>query len=98
MAIDVKKAINIAQDQASLFFEDEKIKNLMLEEVEYDDEDKCWLITLGYDSPNPIRKKTGSISAIFQDQTIEEEIKRQYKIFEINGKTGKFISMKIRNV
>ncbi len=94
MSIDVKQAVKSAREQATLFFEEEDIKNLMLEEVEYDDNSDIWLITLGYDSPNTVKRRSGP--NIYQ--TIQEEVKRVYKIFNLNGETGKFISMKIRDV
>jgi len=67
----------------------------MLEEVEYDDKDDAWLVTLGYDSRGLIKRKSG-LSPLEIDE--EEEVKRRYKLFKIKGQTGELISMKIRNV
>lgn len=94
MGIDVKQAVKTAREQADLLFEGERVINLMLEEVEFDEAGNKWLITLGYDSTSKIIKKSGP--QIFP--TIEEETKRQYKVFSIDGNTGNFISMKIRDV
>jgi hypothetical protein len=94
MTIDVKQAVHAAREQASLLFEGEEVQHLMLEEVELDNSKNVWLITLGYDSPSKVTKRSGP--QLFQ--TIEEETKRQYKVFSIDGDTGEFVSMKIRDV
>lgn len=94
MGIDVKQAVKAAKEQASLLFQGQEIKNLMLEEVEFDESSNKWLVTLGYDSPSKITKKSGP--QLFP--TIEEETKREYKVFSIDGDNGNFISMKIRDV
>ncbi len=92
--VDVKHAVKIAREQAQQLFENTALNNLALEEVEFDDTLNQWLITLGYDSPCIIRRKTGP--SMFQ--TVEEERKREYKVFRIDGHKGNFISMKIRDV
>ena len=54
-----------------------------------------WQITVGYDSPHVIVRKSGP-SSIFVNETREQE--RKYKLVRIDGITGDFISMKIRDI
>lgn len=60
--------------------------NLALEEVELSNDEKYWLITLGYNPPT-----TGFT------QLTGAGIKREYKQFKIDSTTGEVVSMKIRN-
>ncbi|EIJ43228.1 hypothetical protein BegalDRAFT_2375 [Beggiatoa alba B18LD] len=90
--IDVKQAIAIARQQAKMMFPPESIHNLALEEVEFNEDNHEWFITLGYDSPHKIIKKDTFVYSV-----IEETVKREYKIFRISS-DGKFLSMRIRNV
>ena len=94
MNIDVKQAVKIAREQAQQLFEDDKFFNFALEEVEFDDTKDQWLITLGFDTPHVITRKTGP--SLFP--TTEEERKRVYKIFSIDAHSGSLTSMKIRDV
>ena len=74
---------------------EDQLPNLALEEVEFDDKNEEWRITVGYDSPRVI-KKTSPASSLFGTTT--EETERNYKILRIDGHTGDFISMKIRKL
>lgn len=64
---------------------------LRLEEVEYDDADNAWLITLGYleedVDPNP---------PIIEPIRPHKKYERVYKVFRIDASTGTFRSMKLR--
>ncbi len=83
--IGVKNAIN----NVLSYFQDlypEKYTGITLEEVELSEDEKYWLITLG---GNRITDFTNILPSL---QT------KEYKIFKIESDTGKFISMKIREV
>ncbi len=58
----------------------------MLEELEESEDGKYWLVTVVYD----IEKLAGPIFG--------SQIARAYKSFRIDSRTGKVLSMKIRNV
>lgn len=86
--ISVGRAVKIAKEQAEMLFEGESLRNLALEEVELDEAKSQWLITLGFDSPHILRRKTGP--NLFP--TTEEERKREYKVFRINADDGALVS------
>ncbi|OUD15304.1 hypothetical protein [Thioflexithrix psekupsensis] len=74
--IDVTEAVAIACQQIKLLFKDElPIRNLALEEVEFDESGGEWLVTLGYDSPHKIVRKTGVTSMPLMPHDVEEEVK-----------------------
>jgi hypothetical protein len=64
---------------------------LRLEEVEFDDSSQSWLITLGYLAedvdPNP---------PVIRPIVERKKYERVYKVFRIDGHTGAFRAMKIR--
>jgi hypothetical protein len=100
--IDVTNAVKLARQYANDFYQDEKIKNLGLEEVLFDEEANEWRITLGYDSyrvkttetaPNPY-----SAISTFAPSNIEKETLREYKTFRIGAEDGVFKGMLIREV
>lgn len=95
MGIDIKNAVDAARDEAAELFANEPLVNLALEEIEFDEEKQHWLVTLGYDSPNRVTRKTTGPSLF---PTIEEEIPRKYKLFRIDANDGHLISMNIRSL
>jgi hypothetical protein len=77
--------------------------DVRLEEVERSSDGDQWLITLGYNlkiSKEEARASLGSkigISSIMSD-VMPDTVKREYKVFEVNARTGEVESMKIRTV
>lgn len=94
MNIDVNKAIKLGFEYVKDFYDNQNqnIPNLLLEEVELDEYQSQWLITIGFDF---IRKKTATDTLSFFPKTIIEK-ERVYKVVRIDANDGKFISMKIR--
>ena len=91
--IEVKEAVQVAKAAANDFLGAEMtLEDLMLEEVELNPNNKPWVITLGFNVPNPNKyERLGTVLA-GQIQT------RKYKTFIIDSETGEFRSMKIREV
>ncbi|MDY7004003.1 MAG: hypothetical protein SWX82_08585 [Cyanobacteriota bacterium] len=87
--IDVRVAVfaakNYLQSLPGLF--EYKIKELRLEEVEFSEDRKYWLITLGF-----IANTTGEEESFFSKK------ERDYKVFKVNAETGEVESMKIREL
>ena len=94
MAIGVKEAVQHAFQHAKQLYADTTIKNLLLEEVEFWEEDNEWHVTLGFDAGRRTEKVTGT--ALLPDRTYE--MVREYKIFYIDGEDGHFKKMQIRQV
>ncbi|MEM9538620.1 MAG: hypothetical protein AAGA60_03815 [Cyanobacteria bacterium P01_E01_bin.42] len=97
--IDVRDAVAAA----TKYFQEVRerignLKDLRLEEIELSDDEKFWLITLGFE----IVPQNSPIPDIVRDPLFpkieRKESEREYKIFKIDAKTGEVKSMKIRIV
>ncbi|WP_295400543.1 hypothetical protein [uncultured Thiocystis sp.] len=95
MTIGIKEAVKSAREQALQLFEEETLNHLALEEVEFDEATQHWLVTLGYDSPHKLKRKTTGPSLF---PTIEEEMQREYKVFRLDSNDCHLISMSIRSL
>ena len=67
--------------------------NLMLEEVEESEDGSYWLVTLGYDIRRHAYPLSGNLKDVFGPQVV-----RHYKVFKVDAKTGRILSMKIRSI
>lgn len=91
--------VELAVQKAHLYF-DKLFKNLysniLLEEIEFNETNKCWYVTLGYD----IRDTTGEQENPILSGIVMPKIKyrREYKVFRIKGEDGEVLSMKIRSI
>ena len=83
--IDVKEAAKIAEEYFVDLYPDQEYTNILLEEAEQDE--NVWSITLGYSIPNP----ASVLGVKLPDY-------RRYKVFKIDAKAGKVLSMKIHNL
>jgi hypothetical protein len=103
LQIDLKAAT----DSAYKFLREVKDKmgndfsDIRLEEVQRSHDRSRWLITLGYSVSVPQEgpshdPRIADLRAL--TATRSQTSKRQYKIFEVNAKTGEVESMKIRAV
>ena len=92
--VDVRFAVDAARNYIKDFQEllDNPLHNLRLEEVERTEDEKYWLITLGYDDPEGLKH----IPAFLTPETRLSS--REYKIFRVNSENGKVEAMNIRKV
>jgi hypothetical protein len=85
--IEVKQAIQIAQDYIKELYTGDEIRDLSLEEVEVAEDNKFWLVTLAFTKQmmqplNPMEAMTGPKYARF------------YKELKIDAEGGQVRSMK----
>lgn len=94
MKIDVRSAVVAAQNylQSLLDIMGGKIEDLRLEEVEVSEDDKFWLVTLGF--TRPADKAESPLKEILA----APGYRREYKIFKIDAETGNVESMRIREI
>ncbi len=90
--IDVKQAVAIAVRYVSELYAGESVLDLRLEEVEHTEDDRFWLITLGY-----LRKVPTRSGPVFT-QVLGPEYQRDYKTLKIDADSGAVHSMKIRTL
>ncbi|MBW4544085.1 MAG: hypothetical protein KME25_06540 [Symplocastrum torsivum CPER-KK1] len=96
--ITAKHAIKCAMDYLKSMKEDMgsgSISDIRLEEVELSEDEKDWLITLGYDVPVKDRILT---DLGITNPAIGQRYQREYKIFKVESKGGNVKSMKIRKI
>jgi hypothetical protein len=87
--MDIRAAVSRAKDELQHIFADEKMENLGLEEVEYDDSAKTWAVTLGFFRRWPTPE--GALAALGSRLGL-----REYKVVRISDATGQLISIKNR--
>jgi len=86
--IDVKQAVSSAVSFISDVYADAGLSDLRLEEAELSENGDLWQITLSY----LIRTDPGELQLALGLQG------REYKIVSVDSRTGKFRSMKIRQL
>ena len=67
-----------------------KLSNVQLEEIELSDDEKFWLITVGYDNP--------AAQDLIREKLLLARLvpTRKYKVVRVDADTGRPISIKIR--
>lgn len=90
--MDVKEAVSLAKQHIGYLFSEERITNLGLEEVEYDDQTDIWSVTLGFSRPWDAPRNI--LSALGQ----EIQPPRTYKIVRIGDKDQRVLSVKNREL
>lgn len=92
--IDIKQAVSVAYN----FIEEtypHPLDNLDLEEIRRSEDDKHWLITIGF-SRAVIKDPEKHMFALPAFPRRENE--RVYKVIEIDAETGRPLSMQIRTL
>lgn len=90
--MNVNEAVGLAKKHIAELFAEEKIVNLGLEEVEFDDTAKVWLITLGFSRPWDDPKNV--LAAIAQPAYV----RRVFKQLRVSDENGRVLSVKRREV
>ena len=90
--MDVKAAVGTAKKWLGTVLNDEGIMNVGLEEVEFDENQGLWLITLGFSRPwNSVRNAFTALSG-------DPAAKRSYRVISVKDSNGEVVSMKRREV
>lgn len=88
--MNVKEAVNIAKTFVSETFADEDLSNIGLEEVEFKEESKVWLVTVGFS--RPWQTRSGLVIAGGMPAG------RSYKVVTIKDSDRTVVSVKNRAV
>lgn len=87
--IGVKEAVQAARAAVQELLPASDLNDLQLEEVEQSEDEKYWLITLGfYERPTGIESQINPFA----------KGARKYKLFKVDAESGKVRAMKIRTV
>lgn len=95
--LEAKQAATLALEYFKELFPNATGSNVTLEEVELLEDENCWLITLGFDEPPRTRTSAAEISPInksFADIFGKSSPTKRFKVFKVDARTGKVISMK----
>lgn len=88
--MDVKEAVRTAKRELAEIFADESIVDVGLEEVEFDESNGIWLITIGF---TRVWERPGSIVRALGGDTL-----RAFKIVRVEDESGHVQSIKHRAV
>jgi len=91
----IKNATTAINEFLSGNLNNNDFSQLLVEEVEHDEDDNQWLITLGFNLQKP---NTDTFKNIGLTLKSDRKYDRKYKIFKINDQTGDVLSMKIRTI
>lgn len=89
-----RDAIGIAKRYLSEVFDEENILNLGLEEIEYDEAQKTWNVTLGFS--RPWNQQRNVLSALVQDE--HSSLRRDYRVVRVRESDGEVTSIKLREM
>lgn len=89
MPIGVKQAVTSAMAFVSDMYDGQRLRDLLLEEVEMAEADNKWLVTIGF---SLAKEESTSILS----PATSRKLARQYKIIAIDATSGQPVSMKIR--
>lgn len=90
--MDVKEAVELAKLYIADVYSNENIRNVGLEEIDYDDSKGIWYVTIGFSRPWDAPFNTLAALAI-QDASS----KRTFKTLRISDATRKVLSIKNRD-
>jgi hypothetical protein len=90
--MQVKDAVRQAKSYLSELLSDEGLTNLGLEEIEFDEANSVWNVTLGFSRPwNSTRGPLSTISG-------EPPARRAYRVLRVRDSDGEVVSVKKRDV
>ncbi|HEY5237459.1 MAG TPA: hypothetical protein VIJ62_03695 [Rhizomicrobium sp.] len=90
--MDVKQAVEFAKSYVSDLFANEQIRDVGLEEVEYDEGKAAWLVTVSFVRPSDQPTMRLAVELAMNG------VRRSYKVVRISDKEKKIVSVKDRQL
>lgn len=93
----VKEAVQTAVNDVQDLFQGERITNLGLEEVDYDDSSEEWIVTVGFSRPwdySDVGVNAGALAAVLTPRTSQPN--RSFKVVRVKDSDGRVVSVKNR--
>jgi hypothetical protein len=84
------EAVQYAKKYVTEVFSDAPLLSLRLEEIELDESEKAWLVTLSVNRPIPPEGSTGAFLPI------SSRLMLDLKLVQVDAETGKVLSVKNR--
>lgn len=85
--MDARDAIARAKTYVAEVFADDKPRNIGLEEIRFDEDQKAWLITVGFSRPWDAARPY--VTALGQDI----DLRRTYKVVRVGDADGAIVSL-----
>jgi len=95
--IDMKQAVNVAMTFLVDLMDTTKVSEILLEEVESNDDERLWSVTLSALLPESQDGPKPSPLALAMGNAPSNR-RRIYKVFTIDADTGKLKSMRMRSL
>ncbi len=97
--MNVQEAVRLAKDYVTDVFVEEKITNVGLEEVEFNENQNCWEITIGFSRPWDYQAKNLLEQQLSNPLEPRRRPKtRSFKVVNIDDDNAKVLSVKNREV
>ncbi len=97
--MDAKEAVQKAIDYTKDVFKGEKLSNVGLEEIFFDESKGVWEITVGFSRPWDYPSSMPSLPSIVRDmQGKTQPLRREYKVVKIGKNDGEVKSIEIREL
>jgi len=90
--VNLKQAVKLARRYFDDIYVEDKLENVLLEEIELTDGDRVWQVTFGYDTERVLETPNSSLFGK------SARIIRDYKTVQVDARTGDLIAIKIRKV
>jgi hypothetical protein len=89
--MEVREAVSIAKNWVKEILADENVSNVGLEEIEHDERQGVWHVTIGFSRPWNASRNS-ALSAIVEAASQ----KRAYRVITVREPNGEVLSMKRR--
>ena len=86
--MEVNDVVNVAKQHIASLFRDEGVRNVGLEEVEFEEKQGMWLVSIGFSRPWDEPKHSYALVVN------NAETKRSYKIVRVRDSDGEIVSVK----
>ena len=96
--MNVQEAVRLAKNYVTDVFVEEKITNVGLEEVEFNDMENCWEITIGFSRPWDYQTRSPFEQATDPFHTQRRPRTRSFKVVNIDADNATVLSVKNREV
>ena len=93
--IDMKQAVQIALEFCRNLYGQEKLAGLLLEEVELSDDEKFWLVTIGF---NLGQGETSQSSTNLSGDSLTRRSDHVFKTMKVDASSGRALSLKIKKL
>lgn len=89
--LNIKEAVASAKKYAEDVFSAEGVKDLLLEEVDFDDVSKAWLVTVSFLRQQVTQNQNPNSVSTIAEMLIGGSFRRIFKIVHVNAETGELI-------